>query len=423
MLKEGMTSRELSKYINPWNKYQKKIKKIKRLMEFGIDGFATPYGIQEFKNRFMMEGNHNLLFGTVNDLPVGLCYDSELTYRSMTTFVRADDYNGWTNYTLPNLLAGHSSSVIVGDKKTFMKCIPDITAKGINVYVLDFSDNSTNKYDLLENKGLRAETIFKLFHDNEDIENCPKEIYCTLMEHLFSMLENIENENGLEKAEKIIKYLIHICNIKNPVLDVILADIQSLRCFTIKKLPDGKIQKENNDFTIKKLVNEKTYLFISQPKTEAEEKMTASFLTVLVEKLWCYAENHPKSNAMFPLLKNPVHFYLSNFSNFSSSLRHTFFSAMSVSRQYDMGFSAITYDNYDNLNEDEEGELWINTDIFLCLKTKESEMPKLMKKLGTTISRESIKKALSNNKAIVSVRDCVPFVCDRLNPNNMKNYK
>lgn len=380
----------LKENANPFSERLDRLKRklfYKRIKATSKGGLATPCGIKHYQDRFVMEGNNNLLFGTVNGSIVGMCLKTEIVNRNLNTLVLSGStYKGWSHYTLPNLLAGHSSAVIVGDPK-FYDYLPDILSKGINVFTVNFTfddDVPTNKYNPFTKfhkpfpnphypySYLRylAKTVIELFHSNDAADPYLDGVYKKLLEYIFvyvGLSDNLADternfrtvkavindliDNGKKalgkylvkskednECEDILEKLIIYCDDKifNTVLVTMLVELQDLIiCKTFEE--DNNIPETN--VTVEKLVNEKTYLFIPQPIEcgTGKEKLVAFFLSVLLRELYLYGESDWKYSNQ--ALANHVHFYLNRFVDYHIPY---FTMYLATCRRYGIGISIIT---------------------------------------------------------------------------------
>ena len=453
------------------------------------NGMVTNYGFKQFQDRFVMEGNNNLLFGTRNGSPVGMCLKTEIVNRNLNTLVLSGStYKGWSHYTLPNLLAGHSSAVIVGDPK-FMDNLSDVLSKGFNVHFIDFnsSDASGSKYNPFTKlhkpfpnphypyhyMKYLAEMVVQIFHTED--KNNPFNIewtYKSILEYIFlyvglsdkltdkdrnfqtvktvitDLMEGGDKALGKylvkskedNRAEDILENLIIESDNRlfRTVLNTMLIELQPLTNYSFFEESDNA---PSMNITVEKLVNEKTYLFISQPLSETSEKLTAFFLSVLLKELYLYGESDWKYSNQ--ALKNPVHFYLNSFLNYRFPY---FINYLATCRPYGIGFSIITelWQLKNAYPDNEHLTLCCNVDTHLFLSTGRDdadceyiqsyinypvdavtgkEIP--IKKYGyawgektipskSALSAEELNELFQKDKAIVAVRDFPPVICDIL---------
>lgn len=459
-------------------------------------GFATPYGVKRFQDRFVMEGNHNLLFGTVNGSTIGMCFNNAITGRTTNTLVLCNNYKGWYNYTIPNLLAGHSSAVVVGDPK-FMDNLSDILSNGFNIHFIDFnsSDTSGSKYNPFTKlhkpfpnphypynyMKYLAGMVVQIFHTED--KNNPFNIewtYKSILEYIFLYVglsdKLTDKERNFQTVKAVItdlmegdkkalgKYLVKSKedNQAEDILESLIIEsdnrlfrtVLNTMLIELQPLINWSFFEENNaaspmNITVEKLVNEKTYLFISQPLSETSEKLTAFFLSVLLKELYLYGESDWKYSNQ--ALKNPVHFYLNNFLNYRFPY---FLNYLATCRPYGIGFSIITelWQLKNAYPDNEHLTLCCNVDTHLFFSTGRDdadceyiqsyinypvnaatgkEIP--VKKYGyglekyaflhskSALSAEELNELFQKDKAIVVVRDFYPVICDILNPDDYRN--
>lgn len=436
MLKENAMPKSMSMYD--------RFKPISPLRATEKDGLATSYGIKCMQDRVTMEGNHNLLFGTVKGSPVGVCHNTSLTNRNMNAFVlKGDTDKGWKNYILPNLMAGHSSAVVVGDSEIFNRYGTDILKKGINIFLAQFSDSDvpTNQYNPFalkyENQqkfhcaAYMAHAWEELAHSakNELIrtkgdtfdKELAENIYHVILQIAFvytAMSEKIQDsERNFRTVERILLDIKE--NGKLKVLEYLMPDTLSL-CISKDQLRDdwqgigdavfreiliallddfsplakSTFFMENKDIprkniTVEKLVNEPTYLFIPTPKTAEEKAMTGFFLTTLLKELYVYGESDWKHCGMLEnqALENPVCFYLDDFAEYDIP---NFINILATCRVYGIGLSVIARSvqdirskySVDSTNFDNAECLFANVDTNLILDfTDESDYDYISKRI------------------------------------------
>ena len=345
------------------------------------NGMVTNYGFKQFQNRFVMEGNNNLLFGTRNGSPVGLCLKNCFTNRNLNTLVLSGNtYKGWTNYTLPNLLAGHSSAVVVGDDPKFV--LPTALSKGINVYLVSFDlnndDTPTNRYNLFrvhepKNASLAmrylADVVSDLFNkahktdDGADRMGVYKDLLYYIFLYVCMSSDLSESERSFKTVKAVIddlmeggkpslsKYLIKdaedctseclLERIMKECDDGILHIELSLMLIDLQPLIYSKAFEPDSEsamnISVEKLVKEKTYLFIKRPVYEWEGKATSLFLTMLIKELYAYGEKNWAHSDQ--ALENPVHFYLEGIPQYRV---YNFLTCLATCRPYGIGFSIIS---------------------------------------------------------------------------------
>ena len=187
-----------------WRKYNRPAKRHflpERQIE--TDGVMNDYGYKKFQNTFMMQGNHNLLFGKRNGSPVGLCFRSIFTNRSMNTLVLSNGAKGWGCYVLPNLLAGHTSSVIVGADSYITKFISEFELKGINVMTVDFSKEID--YNNIREKLTEEKTYLFVSLPNNSLE---KKLVSDFLSELTDELYRYGNDHW-NNEEQALKNSVH----------------------------------------------------------------------------------------------------------------------------------------------------------------------------------------------------------------------
>lgn len=465
------------------------------------NGMVTNYGFKQFQDRFVMEGNNNLLFGTVNGSLVGMCLKTEIVNRNLNTLVLSGStYKGWSHYTLPNLLAGHSSAVIVGDPK-FMDNLSDVLSKGFNVHFIDFnsSDASGSKYNPFTKlhkpfpnphypyhyMKYLAEMVVQIFHTED--KNNPFNIewtYKSILEYIFLYVglsdKLTDKERNFQTVKAVItdlmegdkkalgKYLVKSKEdnraediLKNLIIesdDRLFRTVLNTILIELHPLINWSFFEENNaaspmNITVEKLVNEKTYLFISQPLSETSEKLTAFFLSVLLKELYLYGESDWKYSNQ--ALANHVHFYLNRFVDYHIPY---FTMYLATCRRYGIGISIITelwrlkraYEKNEHLTILEN----VDTNLFLSTGRENADAEYIQEfikypvnpatgkeipidKYGgyagkikkwewliphyATMTADELNKLFSEDKAIVAVRDCYAIVCDLLKSDDYRS--
>ena len=348
-------------------------------------GIMTKYGLKQFQNRMVMEGNHNLMFGTVNGTPVGLCLQNEFTNRNLNTFVlEGDTRKGWENYTLPNLLAGHSSSVVVGNEEDFKAVAPALLKNGMNLYMMQFEGDTINRFNAFPCEEAllfhTAEAYVKLFHEARDeatkayfgdVQSLAEGIYRCFLElallytglseaitdheRSFKTVENVLKdiqENGIEQMTKYsvsasklllarlkdVAETVKDTDMIERMLTALLHDISPLvKCQTFEKHEDPQM-----NVSIDKFVNEKCCMLIPIPKEEKAKKLVGFYLYMLIRDLYDYGDKNWAYNGegRDQALKNPVCFYLNNFAQYEIPW---FLNYLSTSRRYGIGLSVIAH--------------------------------------------------------------------------------
>lgn len=352
-------------------------------------GIMTKYGLKQFQDRMIMEGNHNLMFGTVDGTPVGLCLQDEFTCRSLNTFVlEGDTHKGWGNYTLPNLLAWHSSSVVVGSEEDLEAVAPTLLKNGMNLYLMQFEGDTINRFCAFPHKEWQlnsmAESCVTLFHEARDEatkayfgdkRSFAEGIYSSFLklallytglseaitdhERTFKTAGNVLKDIQENGVKQIAKYTVHesefvMAQIKDAtecswladrvermverMLTALLYDLTPLmQCQTFEK---HEIPQMN--VSIDKFVNEKCCMLIPIPKEEKAKKLVGFYLFMFLRELYAYGEENWAYSGMGrdQALKNPVCFYLNEFAAYKIP---NFLNYLATCRRYGIGFSVIAH--------------------------------------------------------------------------------
>ena len=404
--------------------FQKRnLRKRKRIMirpAIAKHGIMTKYGLKCFRDRMVMEGNHNLLFGTEGELPVGICLRNEFSNRNLNAVIlEGNTHKGWENYTLPNLLAGHSSSVVVGSEKDLEAVTPVLLKKGVNLYLMQFGNGAiSNRYNpfLHQTKfeiHMMAETCAKFFHKAKDEiakayfgdeQSLAEGIYRSFLDFTFlytglsKAIEDSERtfqtvrnvlldirDNGIGQIARyivpeseLIAAQIHnitenVNSIVQKMLSALLSDIEPLtQCQTFE---ESEIPQLN--VTVDKLVNEPTCILIPIPEAESERHFMELYLFMFLEDLYAYGDKNRAycGAGRDQALKNPVCFYLNEFASYK--IPH-FLNYLATCRRYGIGLSVIVhsvqeirsfYPMHDKGFDDAEC-LFANVDTFLALAVK-----------------------------------------------------
>ena len=140
MIKEHSMGEKFDSSHFKFRKY-KPPTRFSRLLEKG--GLATNYGVKKIQDYMVMEGNNNLIFGSYKGTPIGVCHDNRYSNRNWNTFVLAGETDkGWKYHTLPNLLAMHSSAVIVEKPERYTGYLSELQKNGCNLFLVDFSNRT-----------------------------------------------------------------------------------------------------------------------------------------------------------------------------------------------------------------------------------------------------------------------------------------
>lgn len=411
-------------------------------------GIMTKYGLKQFQNRMVMEGNHNLMFGTVNNTPVGLCLQNEFTNRNLNTFVlEGDTHKGWENYTLPNLLAGHSSSVVVGSKEDLEAVAPTLLKNGINLYMMQFESDAVNRYnpflqrtktkfeihmmaEIWAKSFCKAKEIVKTYFG--DKRPLVEGIYRSFLdfafmytglsrtiedsERTFQTVKNVLldiKDNGIWQMEKytVPESKFRPEQIERTWLDSIVPKVLSALLSDIEPLVQCQIFEESKipqlNVTVDKFMNEPTCMLIPIPEAEAERHLMELYLFMLLNDLYAYGDkNWTYCDAgRDQALKNPVCFYLNEFTSYKIPY---FLNYLATCRRYGIGFSVIAHSVQDirffyPVNDkvfDEAECLLANVDTVLAFNVKSDDDYNYLSKLmpvpayldGKEISERKLRK-------------------------------
>ena len=381
-------------------------------------GIMTKYGLKCFRNRKMMQGNHNLLFGTEDEIPVGICLGNESSRHNLNAVIlEGDTHKGWENYTLPNLLAGHSSSVVVGNEKDLEAVAPVLLKKGMNLYLIQFGNGATsNRYNPFLQQmeidiHMMADICAKLFHKAKDEaaetyfgdkRSLAEGIYSSFLdfafmyaglsktitdsERTFQTVRNIlldVRDNGIKQ---IAKYVVpeseysaaQIRDIAEcswldgtiqKMLSALLRDIEPLaQCQTFE---GSEIPQLNA--TVDKLMNEPTCMLVPIPETEAEKHLMEFYLRMLLKDMYAYEDkNRTHCDAD---RDRSVCFYLNEFVSYK--IPH-FPNYLASCRRYGIGLSVIVHSVQEiqslyPINDDGSDDaecLFESVDTYLALAVK-----------------------------------------------------
>lgn len=350
-------------------------------------GIANKHGVRCMQDRLTMEGNHNLLFGTVDGLPLGICYCNAVTNRSLNAFIlQGDTDKGVKNYITPNLLAKHGSAVVVGADEAFNEYGATLLKEGVNFYLFQFSTqtNAVNRYNPFSHfknpryikpiAAYMAGLCQKLFHTetdkfvlrvSEDAEKA-KEYFSESLDAILTIVFYYvfksdalhDSERSFKTAERILcdvelfgkqalekrvlpdtDSLLDSLSVSEellaPLLGAVLNDLSPLITSSVFS-EDENIPQLN--FSVEKLVNELTYTFIPTPKTQNEKALTEFLLAMLLRELYDFGENNWKHSNQ--ALENPVYFYLNDFAEYEIP---NFLNFLATTRPYGIGLSCIAH--------------------------------------------------------------------------------
>lgn len=445
--------------------------------KIGKMGLMTNYGVQYLQDRLIMEGNHNLLFGTVNNSPIGICHDNRLANRNLNTMVLTNGgVKGWYNHVLPNVLAMHSSAVVVGDKK-FYDRMPELIEKGCNVFIMDFGNGEiTNRFNPFTPSGVHraghkttyffnlADTVDRIFFNADNMTEIRHQVlklvflYIGLSEDLsdnqrnFQTVYDVLNDLLDNRLTTIEKYVVEdtfgyssdsvktLVETDKKLLEAVLTEIM----FGLLSLKTNKVFQQSDvpqlNISIERFINEQSYIFIPVPLS-LYHKETAFLIQMLLTELYDYADANWKHS--WQALDKTVHFYLTmaNAYPFPDLVKF-----MATDRPYGIGISVVgdlnglraaygisnfelLYDNSDThlflgFRERDEADsvAFIQKEMPVYVDANGKEVPHGSKK-GTmhparipALSETDLCKLFAEEKAIVIIRDFCPIICDVLKP-------
>ena len=421
--------------------------------------------VKKIQKQIMSKDNCNHLFGTHNGTPVGVSLDYETANRNLNTLVLSGGYyKSWSNYTRPNLLAEHSSSVIVNSITPDF--ISEIKSKGINVQEINFTfgheERSTSHYNpfIVQHRpsGVKkeqaqceralylAKTVNTLFNDkfNEVLWNTDnierfKNICYELIrfiflyvgvssnlsdsERNFSAIQTIINDmrdNGKDVLAKYDvsdvgdftechKHILERCEDKifRTAADILLVVLLPLySCDTFKEDPDNP--KAN--ISAGSFVNELTYVFIPAPLTSdgISDKLAALFIQMFIKELYDYGNSDWKRP--HHALENSVHFYLQHLNEYYIPDLPFI---MATCGQYGIGISVIS-DIYALKRLYNTDDLIANTDTIMLLYARTPWDIEFIQKFMPDLTEDDICMLNDKDKTIVCIRGYAPVICDTL---------
>ena len=322
---------------------------------------------------------------------------------------------------MPNLLAGHSSSVVVGNEKDLEAVALMLLKKGMNLYLMQFGNGeASNRYNPFLHQTefeihMMAEMCTKFFHKAKDEiaktysgdeQSLAEGIYHSFLDFSFMYtglskaiedskrtFQTVRNvlldirDNGIGQIAKYtvpeselnaaeihnITERAWLDNTVQKVLTALLSDIEPLvQCQTFE---ESKIPQLN--VSVDKLVNEPTCMLIPIPETEAEKHLMELYLSKLLKDLYAYGEKNWAycDGGRDQALKNPICFYLNEFASYK--IPH-FLTCLATCRRYGIGLSAIVHSLQEiyslyPMNDkgfDDAESLLANADTYLVLAIK-----------------------------------------------------
>lgn len=389
MIKEHSMGEKFDSSQRKFRKY-KPPTRFSRLLEKG--GLATDYGVRKIQDYMVMEGNNNLIFGSYKGTPIGVCHDNRYSNRNWNTFVLAGETDkGWKYHTLPNLLAMHSSAVIVEKPERYTGYLSELQKSGCNLFLVDFSnraeaqvpkshynpfihfwESKADKSNSCERHIMYlADTAASLFHKERDkqcaahgymldSESLALSVWIDLLRTAFVYVGMSDNVKHPERNFKTVKAILHDIekNGKGAVDKYLLPQTSSVKhvldetdeemfSAMLSALIDDLVPlTECNTFiegsdtlnvNAQKLVEEQSYLFIPNSDLEVNNKRTGFLLAMLSKELYNYGEcNWRYTNQA---LSRHFQFYLGEFENYKFP---NFWFCLATCRKYGIGYSIIS---------------------------------------------------------------------------------
>lgn len=304
---------------------------------------------------------------------------------------------------------------------------------------------------------LKMTFLYVMSADMPDNERSFKTVI-KILQDMKSVMTEGEGVSGLEKydmseSKKYYHFLLSTKLIEKTTTDALIHLLIDLQFFTAGHINDiFTADDEAHTITAKNITDKPTCIFIQESPTEAYTPLICFFLKCLLNDLRYYGDKVGKSA---PTLPRPVHFYLIPQ---TAARVHQFVNELCVARTYRIGFSLlaqnlerdiarfseedreIVYANCDaNLffgvwqNDNDFDIAFIQKHLQTVMVNGKPETDRHRRKIekyfqkhrgysieytpviGSCLTADEIKELFSNGKVILSERDFLPIIGNRLN--------
>lgn len=437
--------------------------------------------IVNYRKRFM-EKDNNFLFGKTFGKDVGLAINSEVTQRNCNQLIVGTAGTGKSyNYMLSNLCQANHSAVVLDYSGSLKNKFKNFTSKGITIHHLDFNHPETSsRYNpflhVKEDYQIPqlTECIYRII--NPDIfkdKRYGDPWHSSLEERIMNAaIEYIVNSPELENEERTFKTLAKILSDAqlflntissynkqrfasfdiSPKFKEIFLSMQSyLSCLSSPMFECFTERADTDNINIAEFSSRLTYLFVSGCPYEPHNKSVDYFyqsrcidflvfgmlrqMYYLVESQYVSSNNELHQDP--DSISRHIHFYLDDF-QYREIPNFPFLVA--TCHRYGIGFSIMVQD-INQLKTKYSKDNWMSipdhcdTQIFLgsvihdnydyfskCTSCKALTVDtingtKFVEKYALT--SEQIKEdIIGQGKILVLIKDTIPIVCTRLNPND-----
>lgn len=426
--------------------------------------------IKTIQTKLMSDGNTNLLFGQTEDGLIGISHDFRETRRNTNVLVLSENDNQiWKRYILPNLLAVHSSAVIVCNETEYAEFdsrYKEQYHQDHNSSVIRFHSDQTDRYNPISTTEWKPTLHYlSIAQEADDVfrKNCEKRQISDLFQ-CFTLLKfvllYVINSAKIPKEEKnfetVLKVLLDFAelgkdtfeskiekytieenrasadnlrlagySIINPVAQGIYGDLRHTGQVFFKDL-------DTPYFSIDLLAEKQGYLFIVLPDDSMDSispyrQETSFFISLLFLDLYAYREyKWKKVNYSRKAKDHPIVFYLNHAKKYAiPHLAERF----ATNRNYSIGISLVTDPEHlqsiygDNLYTIEAcsntiyfGRAVKSKNVEFMAKIIEARLGKKRNPLRDTQNQYRTYgiKSLPQNKAIISMYAMPHITCNTL---------
>ena len=428
------------------------------------EGVMTKSGVKKYQDWFMQE-EHNYLFGNAYNLEVGLTTNSIFSNRNCNQLIVGAPGMGKSyNFMLSNLRQKNHSAVVMDYSFTLKKEQAELNKNGIKTHRMDFyHPEISSRYNPFLHVTTESQItlLSELICDFIGLGKRTGNLFHEKLEvRLIDLAVNyIVKSDTLEKKDKtffvLSKIIQKICkegpgvtrgyDIDDKYRDFLVYPSEKFaekteplaNAVSILTLPEFNCfteLSETDNISAEELGTELTYVFVSgcQYSSSKEEiglyhhpEFIDFFLSMLILDLYRFGEDCIQGKTKYKSLNSQhflpfhVHFYLDDFQYRKIP---NFLKILLTDRVYGLGFSLmIRY--ILQLKEKYPKEEWLTVpaacDTLIFLGNFEPEDYDYFSRLERKLTSKQIRDIIEQGKILVLVRACTPFVCERIDPNEI----